>query len=63
VGSRWGHEIERDPERVLRDVLEEKLTPEYARREYGVAIEVEAREILPEESAQLHAAAGRLRHT
>ena len=50
----WGDPLERDPELVLKDVLEEKLTPEYARREYGVAIDVEARKVLPEESAQLH---------
>jgi hypothetical protein len=40
-------------------VLEEKLTHEYARREYGVAIDVEARKVLPEESAQLRAALGK----
>jgi len=42
-------------ETVLR-VLERsalELTPEYARREYGVAIDVEARRVLPGESAQL----------
>jgi N-methylhydantoinase B/oxoprolinase/acetone carboxylase alpha subunit len=51
--------MERDPELVLKDVLEEKLTHEYARREYGVAIDVEARKVLPEESAQLRAALGK----
>jgi N-methylhydantoinase B len=35
----WGDPSGRDPERVLRDVLEEKITPEYARREYAVAID------------------------
>ena len=55
----WGDPLERDPELVLKDVLEEKLTPEYARREYGVAIDVEARKVLPEESAQLRAARGK----
>lgn len=52
----WGDPLERDPELVLKDVLEEKLTPEYARREYGVVIDVEAQKVLPEESAQLRAA-------
>ena len=52
----WGDPMTRDPERVLQDVLEEKLTAEYARREYGVAIDVEARKVLPEESASLRAA-------
>jgi N-methylhydantoinase B len=44
----WGNPLERDPELVLKDVLEEKLTPEYARREYGVAIDLEAQKVLPE---------------
>ena len=35
----WGNPFERDPERVLRDVLEEKISVGYARREYGVAID------------------------
>jgi len=37
-------------------VLEEKLTHEYARGEYGVA---EALKVLPEESAELRAARGK----
>jgi hypothetical protein len=40
-------------------LLEEKLTHEYARHDYGVAIDVEARKVLPEESAQLRAALGK----
>jgi len=44
---------------VLKDVLEEKLTPEYARREYGIVIDVEARKVLPEESAQFRAGRGK----
>ena len=35
----WGDPLERDPERVLHDVREEKLTPAYAEREYGVVID------------------------
>jgi N-methylhydantoinase B len=35
----FGDPLDRDPERVLRDVLEEKITPAYARREYGVVID------------------------
>jgi len=35
----WGNPFERDPERVLRDVMEEKISPAYARREYGVVID------------------------
>jgi N-methylhydantoinase B len=29
----WGDPFARDPERVLRDVMEEKISPAYARRE------------------------------
>ena len=35
----WGDPLARDPERVRHDVLEEKITAAYARREYGVAID------------------------
>ena len=37
-GGGYGDSFERDPEAVAQDVREEKLTPDYARREYGVAI-------------------------
>jgi N-methylhydantoinase B len=51
----WGDPLARDPERVLKDVLEEKLTAPYARREYGVAIDLEAQKVLEEETARLRA--------
>ena len=35
----WGPPLERDPERVLDDVRNEKLTIDYAEREYGVVID------------------------
>ncbi len=35
----WGDPLTRDPARVLHDVREEKLTPAYAEREYGVVID------------------------
>ena len=35
----WGDPFTRDPALVLRDVLEEKITADHARREYGVVIE------------------------
>jgi len=35
----YGSPMERNPEAVLNDVLEEKLTIEYARKEYGVVID------------------------
>jgi N-methylhydantoinase B/oxoprolinase/acetone carboxylase alpha subunit len=40
---------------VLKDVLEEKLTAEYARREYGVVIDPEARRVLAEATTRLRA--------
>lgn len=52
----WGDPLDRDPARVLGDVLEEKLTPEYARREYGVAVDVGQAQVLEEETRQLRAA-------
>jgi N-methylhydantoinase B len=51
----WGDPMTRDPERVRWDVLEEKITVEYARREYGVALDPTTLEILPAETARLRA--------
>ena len=34
----WGNPRQRDPERVLADVRDGKVTPEGARRDYGVAV-------------------------
>jgi N-methylhydantoinase B len=53
----WGDPHARDPERVLQDVLEEKLTPEHARREYGVAVDVARGAVDEAETARLRAAA------
>ena len=53
----WGDPFERDPERVLRDVMEEKISAAYARREYGVVIDERTWKIVPEETARLRAAA------
>ena len=54
----WGDPFERDPEHVLRDVMEEKISVPYARREYGVAIDERTWTIVPEETMRLRAAAG-----
>lgn len=45
------------PERVLRDVMEEKISAAYARREYGVVIDERTWKVVPEETARLRAAA------
>ena len=34
----YGDPLERDPAMVLDDVLDEKISPDYAQRVYGVAI-------------------------
>ena len=52
----WGDPLTRDPARVRWDVREEKLTVEYARREYGVALDPGTLEILVDETARLRAA-------
>ena len=41
-GGGYGDPLDRAPERVLHDVVEEKVTPEHAEREYGVVIDVGA---------------------
>lgn len=37
-GGGYGDPLDRDPEAVLRDVVEEKVTPGHAEREYGVVL-------------------------
>ena len=39
----WGDPLDRDVQSVLDDVLNEKLSPEYARKEYGVALAKDGR--------------------
>lgn len=41
-GGGYGDPRLRDPERVLEDVLDGKVTPEFARREHGVVIDLDA---------------------
>ena len=38
-GGGWGDPLERDPERVKQDVRDEYVSPEGARRDYGVVID------------------------
>jgi N-methylhydantoinase B len=44
-GGGYGNPLERDPERIAEDVREEKLSVEYARREYGVVIDAGSLEV------------------
>src|SRR5262249_61329548 len=55
----WGAPFTRDPERVRWDVLEEKITVEYAREQYGVALDPTTFALLPDETARLRGARGR----
>jgi N-methylhydantoinase B len=60
----WGDPLDREPDAVLRDVLDEKITPAYARREYGVMLEPGRRAVAVAATQQLRkamAAARRLK--
>ncbi len=52
----WGDPLDRDPARVLRDVLEEKISADYARREYGVVLDEATGQVRPEETVSCRAA-------
>jgi N-methylhydantoinase B len=41
-GGGWGDPLERDPEKVLRDVRNELVSPEAAFADYGVAVDTES---------------------
>jgi N-methylhydantoinase B/oxoprolinase/acetone carboxylase alpha subunit len=45
--------LEREPARVLRDVLEGKVSPERARDLYRVAVDLETRELDEQATAEL----------
>ncbi len=42
-GGGWGDPLERDPELVRRDVIEDYISPEAARRDYGVTLTADRR--------------------
>ena len=44
-GGVHGPPLEREPERVLRDVVEEKITPAHAREAYGVVVDGSGRAV------------------
>ena len=50
-----GDPLNRDPARVLDDVLDEKLDAEYARREYGVVLDRTERAVDTDATAALRA--------
>ncbi|MBI5441799.1 MAG: hydantoinase B/oxoprolinase family protein [Deltaproteobacteria bacterium] len=60
-GGGWGDPLERDPERVRADVLEEYVSRRAAREEYGVELDPDTLEIDREATARLRAELGRRR--
>jgi len=54
-GGGWGGALERDPEKVLQDVMNEKLTCDYVREHYGVIIDQKERKLDLAATEQLRA--------
>ncbi len=50
-GGGFGDPLDRDPYLVLKDVREEKITPDFARERYGVVITTRGRTVCIEEEA------------
>ena len=55
-GGGWGNPLERDPQKVLKDVLNEKVSLAKGRELYGVAIDPETLRVDDEENLRLRAA-------
>jgi N-methylhydantoinase B len=51
----WGDPLKRDPERVLADVRDEKITPAHARAAYGVVLDASGADVDMEATAALRA--------
>ena len=60
-GGGWGDPLERDPERVRWDVIEEYISLEAAREEYGVVLDPIALDIDWEETVRVRAELGQKR--
>jgi len=60
-GGGYGDPLERDPQKVLDDVLDEFITLESARATYGVAIDPRTKQVDHQATAALRAAMGRTR--
>ncbi|MCE4612264.1 MAG: hypothetical protein F7C07_00315, partial [Desulfurococcales archaeon] len=52
-GGGWGDPLDRDPVLVLWDVVNEYITPETARKVYGVVVDPETRTINWQETRKL----------
>ena len=60
-GGGLGDPLRRDPQRVLEDVPDEKLSPEYARAVYGVVLDATGRAVDPDATSRLRQELGRVR--
>ena len=58
-GGGHGAPLDREPERVLRDVVEEKITPAHARETYGVIVDESGRAVNRNATEALRAAMAR----
>ena len=58
-GGGHGPPLDREPERVLRDVVEEKITPAHAREAYGVVVDESGRAVERSATEALRAAMAR----
>jgi N-methylhydantoinase B len=58
-GGGWGPPFEREPARVMNDVLNEKVSLEAARLKYGVVISPETRQVDETATAAVRSGAGR----
>lgn len=54
-GGGWGNSYERDPLAVLEDYLDELISLDHARAEYGVVIDPESASVKPDETRALRA--------
>lgn len=52
-GGGYGSPLKRDPERVLKDVINGKVTPERARKAYGVVVDAKQRVVQIDETLRL----------
>jgi N-methylhydantoinase B len=57
-GGGYGDPFARDPALVLEDVLDDKISPESARRDYGVAIDLASRTVDDRATAKLRQGRG-----
>jgi N-methylhydantoinase B len=54
-GGGYGDPLERDPELVLEDILNGKVTPQAAKEEYGVVLDTGGRDLNQSSTTRLRA--------